>query len=90
MHSYLVGWRLLKMIRFPRFLMMLFALSCVNVFVCVLLWTLLGAVLVVALRAHGPSSAAVAEQGLLAVRNLTAASAAIGTLLCDAGVCPGE
>ena len=57
---------------------------------CYLLCSLLGAVLVVALRAHGPSSAAVAEHGLLAVSNLAANHAANKTLLGEAGVCPGE
>ena len=57
---------------------------------CYLLCSLLGAVLVVALRAHGPSSAAVAEQGLLAVSSLAANHAANKTLLAEAGVCPGE
>ena len=57
---------------------------------CYLLFALSGAALVVALRAHGPSSAAVAEQGLGAVLNLTANNAANRTLLGEAGVCPGE
>ena len=74
---------------FSRFLAMLFVWSCVTLFVCVLLWTLLGAALVVALRAHGPSSAAVAEHGLLAISKL-AFDAANRTLLGEAGVCPGE
>ena len=75
---------------FSRFLTMLFVWSCVTLFECVLLCALLGAVLVVALRAHGPSSAAVAEQGLFAVRNLAANNDANKTLLGEAGVCPGE
>ena len=57
---------------------------------CYLLCSLLGAVLVVALRAHGPSSAAVAEHGFRAVVNLAANNAANKTLLGEAGVCPGE
>ena len=58
--------------------------------VCAIMFLLLCAALVGALRAHGPSSAAVAEQGLWAVVNLAAGNAANTTLLAEAGVCPGE
>ena len=44
--------------------------------------------LVAAFRAHGASSAAVAEHGLWAIANLSA-DAAIRPLLAEAGVCPG-
>ena len=47
-----------------------------------------GVALVAAFRAHGASSAAVAEQGLRAIANL-AVDDAIATLLAEAGVCPG-
>ena len=53
-------------------------------------YLLCAAALVVALRAHGPLSAAVAEQAFGAVRNLTATNAANRTLLGEAGMCPGE
>ena len=47
-----------------------------------------GVALVAAFRAHGASSAAVAEQGLCAIRSLSL-DAAIIPLLAEAGVCPG-
>ena len=53
-------------------------------------YLLCAAALVVALRAHGPLSAAVAEQGFWAVRILAANNADNRTLLGEAGVCPGK
>ena len=53
-------------------------------------YLLCAAALVAALRAHGPLSAAVAEQGFGAVINLASNNAANKTLLGEAGVCPGK
>ena len=41
------------------------------------------------LRSHGKTSAAVAEQGLWAIRNLSAGNAANNTRLGEAGACEG-
>ena len=57
---------------------------------CAIVFLLLFAALVGALRSHGPSSAEVAQHGLQAVGNLTVGNAANKTLLAEAGVCPGE
>ena len=47
-----------------------------------------GVALMAAFRAHGASSAAVAEQGLWAIAALSV-DVAIRPLLAEAGVCPG-
>ena len=48
------------------------------------------AVLVDVLGAHGWQSAAVAEPGCRAIRNLAVGNAAIATALVSAGACEGE
>ena len=45
--------------------------------------------LVAVLRSHGEASAAVAEAGLLAIRNLSCGNAANRTRLREAGACEG-
>ena len=50
---------------------------------------LIGAVVVVVLRSHGESNAAVAEAGFWAILNLSAGNAANNTRLGEAGACEG-
>ena len=63
--------------------------DCVGFCACLRVCALVvGVALVAAFRAHGASSAAVAEYGLWAIRKLSA-DAAIRSLLAEAGVCSG-
>ena len=72
-------------------------LRCVHGLVCIMMSnsvircfhvSLIGAVLVAVLRSHGEASAAVAKQGLAAIRNLSC-DAANNTRLGEAGACEG-